>query len=488
MSSIPRRDPSIQGSVSSSTHAYLRMGTWDLIEIQSGAGFLEHRQHRLDLANRSNRTSIVRPDPCNSGKTVDPLAPKTRPVLARTKSGGVKWTRLPLDEQQPEPAVASNATEITEAPTRSRRPLPSTNFFDFVMPADAVGGSAGNESSGLDSGLVRSDTAGVSTRPLAHVAVSEASSFHGDNDNQPVEPQVTTEVHTGSSTRSLHRGPVQEEPSASRVEGCNGADDVAEGGSHVADDEMADTDDDAPASIDLVVQQRPDAARAGLFGARSVRANVTAALSESAASRRPLPAPSVQQQQQHAASPSTSQTTLASERDAVSVPKSAALHPATSSVSLTFSDDDPNGSIAQLASAANERLARSGEQGRDVDIVEYPVVKHGRRGRPKRVYVTVDTLTGVIRWGEGRRRILIEDVRQIRSGKQTNVLLKRSNRVLDAQLCLSLVTNDRTLDLECKTREERRTVMISIMNAIVTYLRNQNVRAAWTKPRPSSAE
>ncbi|KMS93812.1 hypothetical protein BVRB_027710, partial [Beta vulgaris subsp. vulgaris] len=112
-----------------------------------------------------------------------------------------------------------------------------------------------------------------------------------------------------------------------------------------------------------------------------------------------------------------------------------------------------------------------------LDMFEYPLIKHGRRGRRRRIYLTVDLGAGIIRWGNGRRLLQIEHILQVRSGKQTSVLKRRSAEDVDGRLCLSLITRDRSLDLECKTVEERKAVQLTVMNQIIGYLRHHNVRA-----------
>jgi hypothetical protein len=113
-------------------------------------------------------------------------------------------------------------------------------------------------------------------------------------------------------------------------------------------------------------------------------------------------------------------------------------------------------------------------------VLEYNVIKHGRRGKPKLKTLTIDMALGEISWRSGS--ILIKDVCQIRRGRQTAVL-NRKHAVSSCEgIFASLVTKNRTVDLELSTRSERNEVVQEMQRCISRYMAGEsNRKLVWLR-------
>ncbi|SPQ99246.1 Uncharacterized protein PBTT_07567 [Plasmodiophora brassicae] len=109
----------------------------------------------------------------------------------------------------------------------------------------------------------------------------------------------------------------------------------------------------------------------------------------------------------------------------------------------------------------------------------FRVIKHGRRGKPKPKTLTVDLELGVITWGTGS--ILINDVKQIRRGRQTKVLSRAPAAGAYEGLFASLVTKNRTVDLELRSRKERNHVVSQLQRLISNYVSAEGRRLTWNR-------
>jgi hypothetical protein len=82
------------------------------------------------------------------------------------------------------------------------------------------------------------------------------------------------------------------------------------------------------------------------------------------------------------------------------------------------------------------------------------MIKHGRQGAPHARMIQMmggtNRLSAAVSWGTGN--LLMHTVTSVVAGTQTNVF---ANVVVDASKCFSLISDDRTLDLECNTTNER---------------------------------
>jgi len=80
-------------------------------------------------------------------------------------------------------------------------------------------------------------------------------------------------------------------------------------------------------------------------------------------------------------------------------------------------------------------------------------IKHGRAGKPHLKTVRVDTKTGKLWWDN--QSFYLQDVTEIKRGKHTKVFDGVSVNRADPRVCFSIVTPNRTLDLQASSFNER---------------------------------
>jgi hypothetical protein len=126
--------------------------------------------------------------------------------------------------------------------------------------------------------------------------------------------------------------------------------------------------------------------------------------------------------------------------------------------------------------------SRSIRTGRDwmPPLQKYQLIKHGRWGRPKLKLLDVDRSLGTISWGTGT--IHVEDIVQVRKGRQTKVLQRKYARGEDEGRFMSLVLARRTIDWELQSRTERNRLVIVFQNEVETYMeRERGKKLHWAR-------
>lgn len=88
-------------------------------------------------------------------------------------------------------------------------------------------------------------------------------------------------------------------------------------------------------------------------------------------------------------------------------------------------------------------------------LQQVDIVKHGRRGRPHSTKLTVHK-NGVLSWkGRSGASIYFEDVHDIVRGKGSTEVFRRAKSSPKDRHCVSILTAERTLDIEAKTEDAR---------------------------------
>ena len=81
------------------------------------------------------------------------------------------------------------------------------------------------------------------------------------------------------------------------------------------------------------------------------------------------------------------------------------------------------------------------------------ILKHGRRGRPRPRVVQLSSDLTSVHW-DTKKEMLVKDITGVTKGLSTQVLL-RSGKAKAQQLYVSIVSGNRTLDMEMKSMEDR---------------------------------
>jgi len=100
-----------------------------------------------------------------------------------------------------------------------------------------------------------------------------------------------------------------------------------------------------------------------------------------------------------------------------------------------------------------EKVAFNQQQTAAVASLGFDLVKYGRRGKPHPRNVKVFAKTGIVDWGTDH--IDLRDVVAIEKGKTTKVFQDVAWTGVDESKCMSLILDDRTLDVEAPSRLER---------------------------------
>jgi hypothetical protein len=104
-------------------------------------------------------------------------------------------------------------------------------------------------------------------------------------------------------------------------------------------------------------------------------------------------------------------------------------------------------------------------------LVGETFLKHGRMGKPHERMVVVrimqDNRTVSIDWGTGKMVFTKQHVRVV-EGKQTKVMQKSGKHIAD-DLCMSIITAERTLDLQARTVAERN-YWLNGMRVLISFL------------------
>jgi hypothetical protein len=140
---------------------------------------------------------------------------------------------------------------------------------------------------------------------------------------------------------------------------------------------------------------------------------------------------------------------------------------------------------AREAKKAQEFIERVG-----LFVAGVPVVKHGRKGKPRRrvVYLRPVGRSYVVTWsdgaqGVGKSEIALSDVTSVLTGLSTAVL-QRSGHSQRANQYLSLVTAERSLDLEFESegqRDKLRQVLDTLLEEEIGACFSKEVSAARTR-------
>lgn len=148
-------------------------------------------------------------------------------------------------------------------------------------------------------------------------------------------------------------------------------------------------------------------------------------------------------------------------------------HNDTADVSLT---DDPTHQLTSLSTPQSVRMSYSNDQlDQDMDNSSSnnnelhdtqsdqvqlmcngaTFLKFGRFGKPHPRRVTMRMMNNQLQlyWQTGT--LLVDQIIDVVAGKQTSVYNRRENRDADPNLCFSIVTKKRTLDLQCDTTIQR---------------------------------
>ncbi len=94
-------------------------------------------------------------------------------------------------------------------------------------------------------------------------------------------------------------------------------------------------------------------------------------------------------------------------------------------------------------------------------IISQIFMKHGRRGKPKPKVVCLSQAGTSICWIEHGKKnasqstVELSDALHIARGKTTSVLKRTVAKSFDADVCLSVVLKDRTVDLAAQTKQIR---------------------------------
>ena len=100
--------------------------------------------------------------------------------------------------------------------------------------------------------------------------------------------------------------------------------------------------------------------------------------------------------------------------------------------------------------------------------------KHGNIGRPNRKIVEINRDGTHLRWGNKDKQIIdLRKVDKVIRGKQTKIFEKSPK--LDEQLCFSLITSKRTLDLHAFNRGQRN-VWYAALSALTGFARKKFVK------------
>ena len=104
-----------------------------------------------------------------------------------------------------------------------------------------------------------------------------------------------------------------------------------------------------------------------------------------------------------------------------------------------------------------------------------PCKKHGRNGRSKTNKVNLSKDMSIFTWSSTKKEegIRVADITSVLSGQSTTVL-KSSGKAGNAELYLSLVAGDRTLDIEVGTTAKRDEI-VSLIEQLLFYTARKNV-------------
>jgi hypothetical protein len=97
--------------------------------------------------------------------------------------------------------------------------------------------------------------------------------------------------------------------------------------------------------------------------------------------------------------------------------------------------------------------------------------KHGRRGQPhtRNVSIEVDGSVLCFDWSSGKMRMHKDEI-SILQGKKTEVFQRKVNAKAREDLCFSIVTKERTLDLEARNIKIKE-YWINGLNLLIKYLK-----------------
>ena len=89
------------------------------------------------------------------------------------------------------------------------------------------------------------------------------------------------------------------------------------------------------------------------------------------------------------------------------------------------------------------------------------ILKHGRRGRPHSTLLTIHK-NGELSWkGRSGGSIYLENVLELVQGNQATAVFGSAKRAPRSEHCLSLVTSERTLDIETNSEETRDWLLVA---------------------------
>lgn len=177
-----------------------------------------------------------------------------------------------------------------------------------------------------------------------------------------------------------------------------------------------------------------------------------------------------------------------------STPTNVAALAATAASGHVMAAYGPNGPTAQQlqhqiavermrseeARAAHERNQRIMEAGAQIEQAKKftkqaywgeVFIKHGRRGSPHERNVTLEVTGSDLKfdWSSGSLKAHKSEI-QLLEGKTTPVLQRDTARKSKDYLCFSIVTKDRSLDLEAKS-EQTKQQWVSGINLLLKYLK-----------------
>ena len=141
----------------------------------------------------------------------------------------------------------------------------------------------------------------------------------------------------------------------------------------------------------------------------------------------------------------------------------AASGPVDQGPSVTTAHSQPAPAVAEAASES--ALAASAADGEQRWHTGFEVVKHGKRGKPKKRFVQLDKAQTMIQWSSQKNvkeaMITISDITEVRKGITTDVI-RRYGKGEQAARYLSIIARSRTLDIEVETEQVRNNLVAGL--------------------------
>eukprot|EP01028_Stygiella_incarcerata_P012037 TRINITY_DN722_c0_g1_i6.p1 TRINITY_DN722_c0_g1~~TRINITY_DN722_c0_g1_i6.p1 ORF type:complete len:1165 (-),score=454.58 TRINITY_DN722_c0_g1_i6:289-3714(-) len=120
-------------------------------------------------------------------------------------------------------------------------------------------------------------------------------------------------------------------------------------------------------------------------------------------------------------------------------------------------------------------------------LLKFPMTKKGAKAQ-KKVF-TLDRNSGQLFWGSGFRKrgsvLPMSDVKWIVHGPRTHIMKERLQFIGDgaAACCFSIVTKDRTIDLQAHSPQECEAWIMALQGNAMDFITQQEVHPLWTPAR-----